>query len=209
MSKYFEIVQRGNLRYRSLRRITEPVVEPVSIGELKSHLRIDQSFNDDDLYLQSLASAARHHVETVSDRTLVRCQWQMKLDAFPAWDIELPRPPITTGSITVTYVPSDGVYSPVAFTNFREDRDSTPAVIRPQWNGSWPTCRGAENDVTITYWAGYGDDPGRIPATARHCCLMLAAHWYANRESVVQGGMNPVPQSVEILLGSINWGQYR
>lgn len=207
--RYFDIVQRGNLRYRSIRRITDAVLEPVSISELKSHLRIDQEFTDDDLYLHSLISAARHHVETVSDRTLVRCQWQLKLDSFPSWDIELPRPPVATGPIVVTYVPSNGPYSPVSFTNFREDRDATPAVIRPQWNGSWPTTRGAENDVTITYWAGYGDDPGRVPPPARHCCLMLAASWYANRESIVQGAMNPVPHSVEILLGSINWGQYR
>lgn len=209
MMRHYELVRRGNLRYRSIRRITDAVLEPVSIGELKSHLRIDADFNDDDLYLQSLISAARHHIETASDRTLVRCQWQIKLDTFPSWDIELPRPPIATGPVVVTYVPSDGVYSPVTFTNFREDRDATPAVIRPQWNGSWPTCRGAENDVTITYWAGYGDDPGKVPPPARHACLMLAASWYANREAVVQGGMNPVPMAVEILLGSINWGQYR
>jgi uncharacterized phiE125 gp8 family phage protein len=207
--KYYDLVRRGNLRYRSIRRITEAVVEPVSIGELKSHLRIDSDFTDDDLYLQNLISSARSHIESVSDRTLVRCQWQLKLDMFPSWDIELPRPPIATGPVIVTYIPSDGVYSPVTFTNFREDRDATPAVIRPQWNGSWPTCRGAENDVTITYWAGYGDDPSRVPPPARHACLMLAAAWYANREAVVQGGMNPVPMAVELLLGTINWGQYR
>lgn len=203
------LYQRGNFRYRSLKRLTEPAIEPISVAELKSHLRIDQDFVDDDLYLHTLISAARHHVETVSDRTLVRCQWQMKLDNFPWGAIELARPPIASGPITVTYVPSDGVYSPVAFTNFREDRDATPAAIRPAWNGSWPTCRGAENDVTVTYWAGYGDETTKIPPPARHAMLMLAAHWYANRESVVQGGMNPVPMGVEILLGSINWGQYR
>lgn len=205
----YELVQRGNVRYRSLRRITEPAVEPVSVGEAKSHLRIDSDFTDDDLYLQTLISAARIHVETVSDRTLVRSQWQMKMDVFPSWDIELPRPPIDVGDVTVSYVPSDAVYLPVSFTNFRVDRDSTPAVIRPQWNGSWPSARGAENDVMITYWAGYGLSPLDVPTPARHCILMLAASWYANREAVVQGGMNPVPMAVDVLLGAINWGQYR
>lgn len=209
MSLYYEMVQRGNLRYRSLKRISGPLVEPVTISEAKSHLRIDQDFTDDDLYLQSLISAARHYVETVTDRTLVKSQWQLKLDMFPSWDIELPRPPIMVGNITVTYVPSDGVYTPVSFTNFRTDMDATPAVIRPQWNGTWPTCRGAENDVVITYWAGYGDTPADVPPPARHSILMLLAGWYANREAVVQGGMNPVPMAVDVMLGSINWGQYR
>lgn len=207
--KYYELVQRGNLRYRSLRRITEPVVEPVSLAEVKSHLRVDPDFEADDSYIMSLISAARHHVETVSDRTLVRSQWQMKLDAFPSWDIELPRPPITTGDIVVTYIPSDGVYQPVPWTQFREDRDATPAVIRPLWNRTWPTTRGAENDVTITYWAGYGDSGRSVPAPARHAILMLVGGWYANRESIVQGALNPVPMAVDMLLGSINWGQYR
>jgi uncharacterized phiE125 gp8 family phage protein len=207
--KYYEVVQRGNLRYRSLRRIAGPTVEPVSVAEAKAHLRIDSGFTDDDLYLQSLISAARIHVETVSDRTLIRSQWQMKMDVFPSWDIELPRPPFAPGDVTVSYVPSDAVYLPVSFTNFRIDGDATPAVIRPQWNGSWPSSRGAENDVTITYWAGYGPSSTDVPTPARHCVLMLVASWYANREAVVQGGMNPVPMAVEVLLGAINWGQYR
>lgn len=206
----YESSGRPYVRYRSVRRITGPLVEPVTVADAKSHIRIDQEFTDDDMYLQSLISAARHHVETVSDRTLIRSQWQIKMDSFPSWDIELPHPPITTGSISVLYVPANGPsYSAIAFTDFREDRDATPAAIRPQWNGTWPTCRGAENDVTITYWAGYGESPKDVPPPARHCVLMLAAAWYANREAVVQGGMNPVPMAVEVLLGSINWGQYR
>lgn len=209
MTRYFEIIQKPNFRYRSIRRIVDPVVEPVSVSDLKGHLRIDQDFTDDDLYLQGLISAGRIHVENVSDRTLIRSKWQMKLDVFPGWDIELAKPPIMPDSVEVLYVPSDGVYAPVAFTNFRTDRDSLIPVIRPQWNGFWPTCRGAENDVTVSYWAGYGDSPASVPTPARHCILMLAAHWYANREAVVQGGMNPVPMAVELMLGAINWGQYR
>lgn len=207
--KYYELVQRSNLRYRSLRRITEPVVEPVTLAEAKAHLRIDPDFDADNSYVMALITAARYHVETVCDRTLVRSQWQMKLDAFPSWDIELPRPPVTHGDIVVTYVPSDGVYQPIQWTNFREDRDATPAVIRPLWNRTWPPCRGAENDVTITYWAGYGDDGRSVPQPARHAMLMLIGSWFANREAVAPGSMNPVPMAVDMLLGSVNWGQYR
>lgn len=206
---YYELVRRANLKYRSIKRIAEPVTEPVSLAEAKAHLSIDPAYTDDDLYVQSLVSAARHHVESVSDRTLIRSQWQLKLDLFPSWDIELPRPPIAPGDVVVTFVPSARPNSVESFTAFRVDRDSTPAVIRPQWNGSWPTARGAENDVTITYWAGYGESGKDCPPPARHCILMLAAHWYSQRESVIQGGMNPVPMAVDLLLGAVNWGQYR
>jgi uncharacterized phiE125 gp8 family phage protein len=209
--KYYELVQRGNLRYRSLNRITQPVVEPVSLAEAKAHLRIDSDFSDDDLYVMTLVSAARQLVETICDRTLIRSQWQMNLDAFPSWDIELPRPPIASGDIVVTYTPSDGVYAPVTLdpSKYRQDRDSTPAVIRPPWNSTWPTTRGAENDVKITFWAGYGDSGRSVPPPARHAMLMMLGNWYANRESVAPGTMNPIPMAVDHLLGTINWGQYR
>lgn len=207
--RYYEVVQRFNNKYRSLIRLAEPTVEPVSIAEAKAHLRVDPSFTDDDLYIQGLISSARYYIETVSDRTLIKCQYQMSMDVFPPWDIELPRPPFFPGPVTVTYTPSDGVYTPVAYTSFRLDSAATPAVIRPPWNGYWPTCRGAENDVVVTWYAGYGEDGTRIPPPAKNAMLLLIGSWYANREAVVQGGMNPVPMSVEALVGTINWGQYR
>jgi uncharacterized phiE125 gp8 family phage protein len=209
VTNYFEITSRRNLKYRSIRRIVEPLVEPVTVSEAKAHLRVDEEFTDDDLYIQSLITSARIHVENVSDRTLIRSKWQIKLDLFPSWDIELPRPPLMADAVEVTYIPSGSVYSPVSFTDFRTDRDSTPAVIRPQWNGTWPSARGAENDVTVSYWAGFGESGQSVPAPARHCILLMVGHWYATRESVIQGGMNPVPMAVEVLLGAINWGQYR
>ena len=209
--RYFEVVKRGALKFRSLKRLTEPVVEPVSIAEAKRHLRVDDDFTDDDLYIQALITAARVHVENVSDRTLIRTQFQMCLDYFPAWDIVLQRPPLMSDEVTVQYTPSDPQYGYTLqpFTNFRTDRDSTPAVIRPQWNGTWPTARGAENDVVITYWAGYGATGADVPVPARNAILMILAHWYRAREAVSETRMSPVPLSIEALVGAINWGQYR
>jgi len=207
-SKSIEIISRTNLRYRSLVRVTEPSVEPVSVADAKTHLRIDQEFTEDDLYIASLITAARYYVENYVDRTLLRTQLRMKLDYFPAWDLPLPRPPAMADAVTVQYIPSDN-YSLVSFTNFRTDRDSTPAVIRPQWNGTWPTARGAENDVIISWWAGYGTTGADVPVPARHAMLLILSHWYRNRESVSENRFAPVPMSAETLLGTVNWGQYR
>ena len=129
--RHYEFIRRSTLKYRSIKRITEPLIEPVSLAEAKSHLRVDQDFAEDDLYIQSLVSAARHYVESVSDRTLIRSQWQIKLDQFPSWDIELPRPPIAADSVVVTFVPGQNPSLTQSYTAFRTDRDSTPAVIRP------------------------------------------------------------------------------
>lgn len=208
MTSYYRLERRSVLKYRSIRRIVEPAVEPVTLSEAKAHLRVDADFTADDAAISTLISAARIHVESVSARTLIRSRWQIKFDHFPSWDIELPNPPIMSDPVVVTYVSQEyGQSSP--FTDFRTDYDSTPPVIRPQWQGLWPVARGAENDVTIVYYAGYGEAANSVPVPARHCILMLVGHWYANREAVVQGGMNPVPMAVDLLLGAINWGQYR
>lgn len=205
---YYELTARSNFKYRSLNRISGPEVEPVTLTEAKAHLRIDSDFVQDDDYLQSLITAARFNVEAVIDRTLIRSKWQIKFDYFPSWDIPLQRPPIAFGDIVVTYVPAQSPGTTVTLTGYRVDRDSTPAVIRPEWNGTWPSARGAENDVTVTYWAGW-DGPSQCPKPAKHAILLMLGHWYANREAVVAGGMSPVPMAVDSLLGSVNWGQYR
>lgn len=206
--RYLDVVSRQNLRYRSLVRVTEPVVEPVTIAEAKVHLRIDAGFTDDDGYLQSLITASRYYVENYVDRTLLRTQLRMKLDLFPAWDLPLPRPPLMADPVVIQYVPSDAA-GVATFTNFRTDRDATPGVLRPQWNGTWPSCRGAENDVTISWWAGYGTTGADVPVPARHAMLLILSHWYRNREAVSENRFAPVPMSAETLLGTVNWGQYR
>jgi uncharacterized phiE125 gp8 family phage protein len=209
--RYLDVVSRANLRYRSLVRVTEPTVEPVSLSEVKQHLRIDQEFNDDDSYLLSLVTASRQYVENYVDRTLIRTQLRMKLDFFPVWDLPLPRPPVMPDAVIVQYTPSDVAlgYALTEYANFRTDRDSTPCILRPQWNGTWPSCRGAENDVVISWWAGYGTTGADVPVPARHAMLLILSHWYRNREAVSESRFAPVPMSAETLLGTVNWGQYR
>lgn len=209
--RYLNVSSRSTVRYRSLVRLTEPVIEPVTVAEAKQHLRIDADFTDDDLYIQSLITASRYYVENHTDRTLLRTQLQMKFDYFPVWDIPLARPPVMSDPVVVQYTPSDAAmgYQLTAFTNFRTDRDSTPAVIRPQWNGTWPSTRGAENDVVITWWAGFGTTGADVPVPARHAMLLILAHWYRSREAVSETRFAPVPMSADVLLGTVNWGQYR
>lgn len=209
--RYLDVVSRSTLRYRSLRRLVEPPIEPVTVAEAKQHLRIDADFTDDDFYVQSLITASRHYCENYVDRTFLRTQLQMRLDYFPVWDLPLPRPPAMPDTVVVQYTPTDSAYGYqlTLFTNFRTDRDATPAVIRPQWNGTWPTCRGAEGDVVVTWWAGYGTTGSDVPVPARHAMLLILGHWYRAREAVSQERFAPVPMSAETLLGTVNWGQYR
>ncbi len=93
------------MSYRSLRTVTPPVVEPVTLAEAKAHCRIDT--DTDDAYVTALVTAAREWVESYLDEALLHQQLVMRMDGFPA-EIELPRPPMATAgthaAVTVTYV---------------------------------------------------------------------------------------------------------
>ena len=60
-----------------------PLVEPVSLSELKDMLRIDTSDTSQDDVLASLNTAARAYCETITQRKFVQQTWTLLLDFFP------------------------------------------------------------------------------------------------------------------------------
>jgi uncharacterized phiE125 gp8 family phage protein len=198
-------------RYRSVRRLSQPAVEPVSLAEAKQHLRVDTA--DDDTYIGSLIKAAREWVEEYLDRSLVYTQWQVKADLFPV-EFEVPRPPMATDgtftAVVLSYEATDGTTKTVAGSDYRVDRDATPAVVRNVYNGTWPSDAVYDsNAITLTFWAGYGADATNVPQVVKHACLMLVAHWYERRMAADAMGAREVPLGVRALLDSGRWGNYR
>ena len=200
------------MRYRSLRRITQPVVEPVSLTEAKTHCRVDSEEASENTYLTSLISAAREWVEDYIDRSLVQTEWQMRLDKFPP-EIELPRPPmlpVTTDTpVALTYtVNQTGQTATLSTASYRVDSDSTPGVLRNLYGGTWPSNLDDPNSITVTWWAGYGEDGRSVPTRAKHAMLMLVGHWYERRLAADNVAAAEVPFGVKALLDSVSWGSY-
>jgi hypothetical protein len=226
------------MRYRSLVRATQPVVEPVSLADAKVHLRIDS--DAEDLLIQSMISSARAWAEDYLDRTLILTQWTMRLDSFygsvgspmqfglradgnntegrqgvvPNMDIELPRPPMATvdayTDVTVVYTPAvSGTTTTLAGTEYRIDRNQTPGAIRPLYGKTWPSHLMDQNSVSVTWWAGYGADGSKVPPPVRSALLMLVAHLWRNREMTAESALSEVPMGTKALLDSVRWGSYR
>jgi uncharacterized phiE125 gp8 family phage protein len=190
------------MRYRSLRRTTAPVVEPITLSEAKAHCRVDTSA--DDTLITGLIKAARELCEDYLDRALVSQQFTMRLDSFPA-EVELPRPPMatagTTTAVTVTYTISDGSTATLSANEYRVDRDATPGVIRTLYNGSWPSHLLDTNSVAVTWWAGYGNADA-VPQRVKNAMLMTVLELYEKR------GDAQLPPGAKSLLDSVSWGQY-
>jgi hypothetical protein len=141
--------------YRSLSILTQPAVEPVTLAEAKTHVRVDTTA--DDAYISSLIQVAREWCEAYCDETFVHTQYRMTLDSFPT-EIELPRPPMATaGTVTavvVTYTLENQTTAVLATNEYRIDRDSKPGVLRTTYNGSWPSHLLDYNAVSITWHGG-------------------------------------------------------
>lgn len=192
--------------YRSLIRVTQPAVEPVSLSMAKVQCRIDTSTEDE--YIQNLISVARQYVEDVLDITLCTTTWEARYDLFPIWAIVLPRAPMAAGTVTVTHRYGDGTYGTLSSANgdFQVDSNVIPGRIYPLWARSWPATRGDENSVTVRFMAGYGPDGTSVPPVAKHMILMLVAHLFESRQPAVVGGVTSVPYTFDTLLAASGLG---
>lgn len=190
-------------RYRSLKRLTAPAAEPITLAEAKAHCRVDTSA--DDALIAGYITTAREWVEDYIDRSLVAQRLVMTLDSFPD-EIELPRPPMiasgTATAVTVTYVTGEaGGTATLSTASYRVDRDSTPGVVRTTYAGSWPSHLIDRNSVSVTWWAGYGA-AADVPQRAKSAMLMCVHELYEKR------GDGQMPDAAKRLLDTISWGSY-
>jgi len=196
---------------QSLRLVTAPTVEPLTVAEAKTHLRV--SGNDDDTYITNLIVAARQAVESGEswslERSLINTTWRLTLDGFSARvsEIELPRPPVP--SITsILYDDAANVEQTLASTRYRLISDADPARVMPVYNDEWPDAIDYPGSVRITYVAGYGATAASVPQAVKQAMLLLIGDMFENRESILTGTSSGVLPTVRALLNGYQW-RYR
>lgn len=187
----------------SLRVVTPPVLEPVTIEEARTQARVTSS--DEDESLTSYILAARMKSEIRTHRALITQTLEMRLDAFPRWEINVPRPPLQSVT-SITYVDTGGVTQTLSSTLYRTDIRSEPGRITPAYGQIWPRARPVTGAVTITFVAGFGDDPEDVPELIRRAMLLMITdmrEYRSDRDSPVGGSLaTPVSSVAEVLLDS-------
>ena len=166
----------------ALYQVTAPMLEPVSLDEVKAHVRV--AVQDDDALLYALIKAARAYVETFTHRALPAQTWDWKLDAFPGGALVLPKPPVT--SITsITYLDSTGTSQTWLSSLYRTDLPTDPhgprARITPAYGEVYPSTYPVTNAVTVRFVSGYSTIPPSLSAAMK----LLVGHWYEHRDAVV------------------------
>lgn len=186
--------------------ITAPVSYPVSLAEVKAHVRA-ADFSDDDDLLTLYRAAAIQEAERFTGRAFQDQTWDLYLDEFPedGEPITLPNPPLiaVTGIWTLS---SDGSESALTLSDYMVDTISEPARLSLPASGSWPTAAEIANAVRIRFRAGYVDEDaspvvGEVPYPIRAAILISIGDLYSNRESVVVGqSVSALPKSAQNLL---------
>jgi uncharacterized phiE125 gp8 family phage protein len=162
----------------------------ITTAEAKKHLRIDHRYEDD--YIDTLISAAYDFCENYTGRIIRDQSITESLDDFSG-DIELKYNPVQ--SITsITYYDSDDVQQSQS-TYFLDTRDLR-AVLKPDYNESWPTTNGDFENIEITYQVGYST----IPYQIEQAVFLIIGSLYEQRENHTNLTINNVPVSAEYLL---------
>ena len=166
---------------------TAATVEPVTITEVKDHLRIDRTLDEEDALLEDYIKVAREFVEDYTGRKLLKQKWKYFMDEFPDGDIDLPYAPLissASSALTFTYKSTSGSSNSVSASDYNIDTDTTPGRIVLAYGASWPgSTLSTTNPITITFWCGYGTAASSVPIRIRQWIMACAGYMYENRES--------------------------
>jgi uncharacterized phiE125 gp8 family phage protein len=134
--------------------VTAPSVEPVTLREVKDHLRLEHS--DHDTMLESLIQSSREWVESVTGRALVQQTRKAQYREWPRYAFELPYPPLQSVS-SVQYTDTGGATSTVDASTYSVVSDREPGLVVLGYSQTWPSAviHHEEYPIAIEYVCGY------------------------------------------------------
>lgn len=192
------------LRFSTLARVTPPLQEVVSVGEIKTQLRLLHS--EDDLDLEVLSGVAREWAEDFTSRALLYQSW---LACYNGWPVVsdptmiIPRGPLSVVEF-VRYRDCDD-----ALVELNEDEDFTvdevEGSITFKRSFQFPSLfNGRANPVEIAFRAGYGDAPGDVPLRFKQAIRLWVASAYGIERNNDRAKFSfRAPSVAEVLLSNL------
>lgn len=190
----------------ALKLITPPAVEPLTLNEVKEHLRVDST--DQDTMIALYLKSARQRLEGPYGflaRCLVTQTWELTIDAFPTNEILIPLPPLQQID-SVKYDDTAGNEQTLAGSEYTIDAVNEPGWLLP--TTTWPATFDGINSVRIQFTAGYPpttasppDLVANIPADIKAGILLDIGAKFEHREDIIVGAAaTQLPRGAEDLL---------
>ena len=170
---------------------------PVSLADMKLHLKIDSGMTADDTLITTLISAATTYCEEFQHRAYITQTRIDYYDRFPLF-FHVPYPPLISVT-SIIYIDTNGDEQTLNADQYRVDIGNQPGRVTEAYNVTWPDTRDITNAVVLTYSAGYGA-AAAVPDTIKAAIKLLVGHWYEHRESVSDITVMELPMAVESLL---------
>lgn len=156
--------------------VTPPDTNPVSLAEVKEHLRV--SHDDEDAVIGLYLGAAVSHLDGPKGwlaRALAPQTWAERFPRF-AGRLRLAVAPILAVD-SVAYLDQFGASQTVAADWFEADEGEVAFLD----DFVVPSTLGGHYDLTVTYQAGYET----VPSDIRAAILLLVGDLYTNREASI------------------------
>ena len=180
----------------TIAELLPPAVEPVTLAEMKAHLRLDT--NDEDTLLAALIRTAREHLEAETGLCLIVRPLRLYLDDWPEGKvIQIARGPVQTVE-AITVYDEAGAPVDVGAAGYVLDGAARPArLILPEW----PATARAMNGIEIDFSAGFGESGADVPDSLKRALLLHVAAMYELRGVLsLEDQPGAVPQGYERLV---------
>ena len=166
----------------TVRVVTPPTSEPVTIAEAKAQLSIGASDDSHDVELVSMIAAAREEWERDTSIALITRTLEHRLPEFLSVIQLTVRPVIAVSA--VKYMDSDGVEQTLSAAYYYLDGDQ----IRFLNTFIQPTIQDRSEAVRVTYTAGYGSSSTSCPQLDRQAIKLSLANRFEDRDMISADG---------------------
>jgi uncharacterized phiE125 gp8 family phage protein len=172
--------------------LSGPVVEPVTLAQMRLHLRITHT--DEDESITRMITVARMRVEAQSRRLLIEQRWRLVLHSWPQNNVlRLPLSPIIAVEAVRVFNALDQPSSvPLAQIVLDRSAPSVNLIV----TGTLPQPGREWNGIEIDLKAGYGAVAEAVPMLLRHAVQMYSAYLFENRGDVEA----PLPADIAALI---------
>jgi len=172
---------------------TDATFEPLTIEEVKAHLRVDLDNTDEDQFYLSLIKAARKHAEKYLRMDLCQKTYDFYYDVF---DEEMTIETYPVNSITsIKYYDGDNVLQTLSASDYITDLVSKVARIEII---NMPTTYDKYNAVIIRAVCGFTSQAA-VPENIKTGMLLFIGHLDTNREATSEKTLTEIPFGVKAL----------
>lgn len=183
-----------NHRPDTLKVLTHPESEPVTLSEAKAQIGLMDDQTEHDALLGGQIATARRLIEARLGIAIIATEYRATWKEAPEV-LRLPAPPLLTGSLYPLTVTADDDEL-VEGEDYEIDADAVPATLE--------LSKGRGKKVVVTYWAGV--EPGdAIDPLLRSAILAYVDHQFNNRGVLASESSTELPQAFDTLLAASSW----